>query len=379
MNKGNILRKNLASFAIALVLLLSSVGALADDGSGTQGVDNLPAEVSAYINTSRWSGWEVTGWVNPGGTKTNSACAFAVVKNGSKNDLLAFGWQDGGWVYKWRNDEALPQVKDPIVLGEGIDGKTFFSSYVVDGSILEAHSVWVQRDDGTWHLNHLSCYNPLMFYDTSVPGVLRVYNTGWTSKDTDVKVYGTYQTELRYFNFYGFPKTVKDAREKLSNPPKIPSGTLSAKKIQFTGGKKYDVYQGPGQEYGRAGSGKAVVSTNDWIQVFGEENGWIMIQYDITSDHMRIGWIAADALPGSAKVTLLRFTPILATATRQVTITDDPLFSLSAVGTLPQGTQINWLATMGDWAYIELAGVQMLRGFVPMSALSTVDALNGTK
>ena len=82
-------------------------------------------------------------------------------------------------------------------------------------------------------------YDPLMFYDTSVENALRLYNVGWVeNQETDVWVYGTYQTNLRYFSFSAFPRTIKEAREKLSNPPTIPSGTLSAQKVSFSGSKK---------------------------------------------------------------------------------------------------------------------------------------------
>ena len=203
---------------------------------------------------------------------------------------------------------------------------------------------------------------------------MRLYNTGWVEgKETDVWVKGVYQTDLRYFSFAAFPKTVEEAREKLSNPPKIPKGTLSAKKIQFTSGKKYEVFMGPGEEYGRAGEGKAYVSTNDWIQVFGEENGWIMIQYDITSEHMRIGFIASDALPKKAKVSELVFSPVMAVTAGRVSVTDDPLYSGSSVAVLAKGTQVNWLATMGEWAYVESPGVQPVRGFVKADGLTVME------
>ncbi len=361
--------KKLRLLAMVMVLLLTYVSALADS-SGTNGLEKVPEAISTYVSNSRWNVWEITGWVNPGGIHTSSACAFAVVKNGSKNDLLAFGWKEDGWVYKWHNAAALPQVEDPILLCKLEQDTGFMSYYVVNKEIMETCCIWAPKGDGTWHLMHLYNYYPFMFYDTSAKNALRLYNTGWTDRDIDVWVYGTYQTELRYFSIAAFPKTVKEAREKLSNPPKIPSGTLSAKKIQFTSGKKYEVYQGPGEEYGRAGNGKALVSTNDWIQVFGEENGWIMIQYDITSDHMRIGWITADALPQKAKVDELAFSPVMAVAANKVCMTDDPLYSQASIATLKQDTNVNWLAAMGEWAYIESVGVQPIRGFVQIDDLA---------
>ena len=350
------------------------------DGVPTQGVENIPQGVTDYLDGSRWSGWEITGWVNPDGNLSSSACAFAVVKRGRENVLVAFGWKDGKWIYKWYNPTALPQVSAPILLrddwqiNDGFSGHRFSSYYIFNNETMEARCKWVQQKDSSWRLIHMSCYNPLMFYDTSVENALRLYNVGWVKgQETDVWVYGTYQTNLRYFSFSAFPRTVKEAREKLSNPPTIPSGTLSAQKVSFSGGKKYEVYQGPGEEYGRAGNGKASVSTNDWIQVFGRENGWIMIQYDISSDHMRIGWIPEAALPSSAKVLDLQYTPVTVRTIEQVNLTDDPLASQSSVAVLPADSTVTWLASMGEWAYVECTGARLLRGFVLQEALEFLE------
>lgn len=350
------------------------------DGVPTQGVENIPQGVTDYLDGSRWSGWEITGWVNPDGNLSSSACAFAVVKRGRENVLVAFGWKDGKWIYKWYNPTALPQVSAPILLrddwqiNDGFSGHRFSSYYIFNNETMEARCKWVQQKDSSWRLIHMSCYNPLMFYDTSVENALRLYNVGWVKgQETDVWVYGTYQTNLRYFSFSAFPRTVEEAREKLSNPPTIPSGTLSAQKVSFSGGKKYEVYQGPGEEYGRAGNGKASVSTNDWIQVFGRENGWIMIQYDISSDHMRIGWIPEAALPSSAKVLDLQYTPVTVRTIEQVDLTDDPLASQASVAVLPADSTVTWLASMGEWAYVECTGSQLLRGFVLQEALEFLE------
>ena len=350
------------------------------DGVPTQGVENIPQGVTDYLDGSRWSGGEITGWVNPDGNLSSSACAFAVVKRGRENVLVAFGWKDGKWIYKWYNPTALPQVSAPILLrddwqiNDGFSGHRFSSYYIFNNETMEARCKWVQQKDSSWRLIHMSCYNPLMFYDTSVENALRLYNVGWVKgQETDVWVYGTYQTNLRYFSFSAFPRTVEEAREKLSNPPTIPSGTLSAQKVSFSGGKKYEVYQGPGEEYGRAGNGKASVSTNDWIQVFGRENGWIMIQYDISSDHMRIGWIPEAALPSSAKVLDLQYTPVTVRTIEQVDLTDDPLASQASVAVLPADSTVTWLASMGEWAYVECTGSQLLRGFVLQEALEFLE------
>ena len=364
--------KKLCLLVILATFLFTCADALADGGE-TYGVENTPEEIKVIVNNSRWSGWEITGWVNPKGLRCNSACAFAVVKNGRENNLLAFGWEDDGWKYKWHNAAALPQVEAPVFLGVLAPNNTarFTSFYVFNEEIMENFCVWVQERDSTWHLNELLHYYPLMFFDTSEEGVLRLYNTGWVEgEETDVKVYGTYETDLRRFDLDAFPKTVEEARERLCNPPKLPAGTLSAKKIQFTSGKKYKVYHGPGEDYGQSGNGKAVVSTNDWIEVFGEENGWILIQYAIDKDHSRFGYIRKETLPKDANVSVLAWLNKPAYLLKETSMTDDPFKSRRALSILQEGLHVTLLGVIDDWAYIEFSNGDWLRGFVESDALT---------
>lgn len=212
--------KKICLLMVLLALLLVCTSALAN-GAEVYSIENMPPEIKTMVDESQWSGWEITGWVNPSGIRNDNACAFAVVKNGSQNDLLAFGWDEGGWRYKWHNPSALPQVKAPILLGELEKSTGFQSFYVVNNETMESNCIWVQKRDGAWHLEHMRNYYPLMFFDTSFENALRLYNTGWTDQDIDVWVYGTYQKNLQYFDLAAFPKTVEEAREKLSDPAKI--------------------------------------------------------------------------------------------------------------------------------------------------------------
>lgn len=166
-------------------------------------------------------------------------------------------------------------------------------------------------------------------------------------------------------SFRSLPKSYQEAKATFSDPPEIPGGTLTAERIKFASNQKYAVYTGPSENYLRGGNGKASVSTNDWIQVFGKENGWIMIQYDITSDHMRIGWIREDALPRKTTVSSLSFGNHKAYTTVQCAITDDPLFSQTTIMNVPANSEVRWLATMGSWTYMEYeTGAGPVRGFI---------------
>lgn len=347
---------------IALVLLVSIAAMSYVHAEAEQRVQ-LPHDVQSFFANSLWKDWEVTGWVNPRQQKSKNACAFAAVKDGNANVLVAFGWVDGEWSYQWYNPAALPQVSQPIALGEVIRNRPNFTSfYVYNDEIQELFCIWEQQDNGAWELQelqHFGSYRPgkgLMFFDTSKDGVMKLTNDGWVEgKATNTKVYGTYQRNLRYFDLSAFPLTLKEARSTLSNPPQIPYGDLQAQSVKFTSGKKYPVYSGPGKDYFRSANGKASVSTNDWIQVFGRVGDWILIQYDITSSKMRIGYIEANALPKKAAVPNLSFDPEPIYVLRDTIITDEPLEGQSPLGTIVAGQQDCYrLADFGDgWWYVQ--------------------------
>ncbi len=70
---------------------------------------------------------------------------------------------------------------------------------------------------------------------------------------------------------------------------------------------KYDVYTGPGTNYYREAGGKAQVSTNDWVQVFGREGDYALIQYHVSGDLYRFGYIHKKAFLDFESVPLLTF------------------------------------------------------------------------
>lgn len=163
-------------------------------------------------------------------------------------------------------------------------------------------------------------------------------------------------------------ETATPAVQTVEPTPHIPE--LKAHLVNFPEGMRYAVYTGPGERYERANHNKAVVSTNDWIEVFGVENGFAMIQYAITSTQRRVGYIDAAALPTHASVTALEFSYLPAVITHETDLTDDPFGEKTPLHTLPVGTEAKWLATLDDWVYLEwYGGDQPARGFVPASAV----------
>lgn len=156
-----------------------------------------------------------------------------------------------------------------------------------------------------------------------------------------------------------------------SNTPTIPDGTLSATLVPFVFDKTYAVYSAPDSKSIRGAKGRARVSTNGWIQVFGADGDWILVQYDITKDHNRIGYIRKSALPEHVTVPDLALTDVSAVVNYNVEVTDDPLVSQTALAKLAENTKVTCLGAMGTWTYIEASenGVR-LRGFVPTECLS---------
>ena len=155
-----------------------------------------------------------------------------------------------------------------------------------------------------------------------------------------------------------------------SNAPELPGGTLTASLVSFTSNHTYPVYAAPDSKSLRGAKGRARVSTNGWIQVFGSEGDWILVQYDITDTHNRIGYIKKDALPDGAVVPELNLTRMPAVVHYDVEVTDDPLVSRDALARLTENTKVICLGTLGEWTYIEAEedGVR-LRGFVPTVCL----------
>lgn len=306
------------------------------------------------------------------------------------NHLFGFKQDPGSWNYWLHTIDAVPQGTTSLVLGNAQGSSDLVTEKVNTDPTLSINRISKFGDscdmgvnyvltNGTWLLCKLYsteannqyvvyCYNNTVTY----------YADNNATKPTGT-VKGTIQRDLCYANISNIPKSYNTAREKLTVAPAVPEGSLQATEIKFTGGKKYAVYSAPDENSMRSGNGKAAVSTNDWIQVFGREDDWILIQYAIDKDHYRFGYIPVNALPKKASVNQLEFLYTGAATATTVTVTDDPLFSQSSLVTLQAGSTVTWLATMGDWAYVEYEGKEKVRGFVPVNSLTTEIIVDGMK
>ncbi|MBR4537933.1 MAG: hypothetical protein IKO52_03705 [Clostridia bacterium] len=368
---------------IALPLLLRCAPALAE-GADIK-AQWMPYEVTQFFSSSQFNGWTIGESASylientVGGT-----FFFAVAQKDGHNVLYGFEEKNGKYDYWMKTDNCLPQEEGffrvrfysgmlhllsdrTLDMGDCLDILFTRADYEEQGDTELFFSV---SKNGQFSLKLLCydfCWREALFTDDSIA----YYHEG----EYLGTAYGTVERNLRYFSLSAFPRTIKEAKNKLTQAPAIPSGELSAQKIKFTGGQKFPVYSGPGAEYERGANGKASVSTNDWIQVFGSESGYIMIQYAISANQMRIGYIDQSSLPRNAHISALRFDWTDAEITASTFLTDDPLNSQTRVRTLTAGQQVKWLSTMGAWVYVEVTGSgRPIRGFVPASVIRQAQA-----
>lgn len=285
--------------------------------------------------------------------------------------LLAFyrfgGMGDGELVFAVK--DALPKGEGNMRFLESQEGtvRLALESAKANGSVDAAIELkW--RDDAfhlLWYMDHV--YGEeiwvqdgrLVFADGSVPV--------------------TMMTDVRCVDFEALPKTYAQAKKEPDIPPAIPMAVhpawneLRAEVKPMIAGRNHKVYMGPGERFPRSGNGKGTVSTNGWVQVFGEYNGWLMVQYHIDAGRYRIGWIKEPALQKGVYVRELSF---FYEDTQEIltpcVLTDDPLGSGTAVIELEPGTTVRHLEFLGeDWEYVEATvdGVTYW-GFVPSNCLS---------
>lgn len=378
------MKKFLVMIGLAILLLCISGAAMAYSWQ-----EGIPEEFAPAFTASFWQDYRCVGgmaYQPPGQNQQEGAAAVLIMKKDIDNRLVILEYRGGKFHIVVNNNQPIYQYdRIPQFEAKEPDPNRFTLYYWDKGNEARQQEdtlSFFRDSQGRWRFHgrrHISWSPSADMEQVTVKETDRVWKPGvvlvTTIKDDDMihnnlPVYGTVETDLRYFTLQGFPKNLKEAREQLSEPPTIPAGELSAKRVRFTSGQNFPVYSGPGEHFLRAANGKALVSTNDWIQVFGSENGWMLIQYDLSSSHMRMGYISLSALPRDASVDALNLAREDAVLSSAQTLTDDPLFSRSALMQLPAGHSLVRLARMGEWAYVETyTGSQPVRGFVLANSL----------
>ena len=343
-----------------------------------------PREVREHV-ASRWPDYEFEDYCEVRGTSKGDY-GFALLHKQSERILVGYHRVNGEMKYWLKNAGAVPQGKEEAWFDVGTagweeetdwvgnftgrqvyDDGLCFSVTQLDESGESYEKMVVYRwENGMFRLSR--------YRKTEVRGI-RVSDDkldfiDWSNCVYCGAVQGAVQRDIRYVSFNALPTWIDDAKAKLTVAPNLKDGAFTAQKVKFTGGQKYPVYTGPGEDYVRSGNGKGLVSTNGWIEVYGQKDGYILIQYSIDSSHYRFGWIDRNALPEGTSVPAMDFAGISADTLSEITqdtfLTDDPLFSQNKLCSLKAGQTVSWLAVLNkDWAYV-LVNVngKMMCGFV---------------
>lgn len=343
-----------------------------------------PREVREHV-ASRWPDYEFEDYCEVRGTSKGDY-GFALLHKQSERILVGYHRVNGEMKYWLKNAGAVPQGKEEAWFDVGTAGwidetdwiGNFTGRQVYDDGL--CFSV-TQLDESGESYEKMVVYRwengmfRLSSYHKTEGGGIRVSDDkldfiDWSNVVYRGAVQGAVQRDIRYVSFNALPTWIDDAKAKLTVAPNLKDGAFTAQKVKFTGGQKYPVYTGPGEDYVRSGNGKGLVSTNGWIEVYGQKDGYILIQYSIDSSHYRFGWIDRNALPEGTSVPGMDFAGISADTLSEITqdtfLTDDPLFSQNKLCSLKAGQTVSWLAVLNnDWAYV-LVNVngKMMCGFV---------------
>ena len=101
-----------------------------------------------------------------------------------------------------------------------------------------------------------------------------------------------------------------------------------------------------------------------------------MIQYDISAERFRIGWIEAKALPSGANVPNINLVMLenkdYNDVIRRCILTDDPFNSQTPIATLEVGTPLcEVVYNMGGWSYVRVTiDGKDVCGFVPSDCIN---------
>lgn len=341
----------------------------------------LPQQIATYFSSGDFKDYTILDYAELQGYGSDD-CAFVLVRSGkNQNILYQFKQKDGVWKRQFVSWYGTPQTVRDVRLSVSDAGYEWPSDTPVTRpqlSVMQMNEeneycelcVTYQLENGKWLLHRIWSYTGWQSMLIK-EGAISFYENIESTRVTET-VRGSFQRDIRYINLNSFPKTLKDAKAKITAEPELPaSNELISQNVKFIGGQSFNVYSAPDVSSLRGANGKAKVSTNGWIQVFGRDNGYVLIQYSIDSKHYRFGYIDESSLPKNSGVNDLYFNPMPAWTAGKVSVTDDPLYSHSTLVTLPDASPVTWLATLGDWAYIESSSGDYLRGFVPLGSLTT--------
>lgn len=177
---------------------------------------------------------------------------------------------------------------------------------------------------------------------------------------------------LAEFNITQMPRTLMEMRRlNMTSIALAETEPLTATDLwcPARGEGMLPVYSAPDRSSFRAANDKASVSLGDDITIYGTQDGWTLIGYEVSPRTGRIGYVHREL--GGDPLTLGNL-PLRAAV--NTFLTDDPFVSQYPQVNIPAGAALTGLAQCGEYyAYVayEADGVQY-RGFVPLKDLMPV-------
>ncbi|NLX83170.1 MAG: hypothetical protein GXZ04_05070 [Clostridiales bacterium] len=376
------MKKTLSILILVCVLLGLFPAASAQAEEGLRGIqwDGVHAPL-----LDEFAGFTPICWTPIAGTRWG----FVSLKRGHENILAGFTQEQGRWSQQFINKTAFPQGEMRVFMSDasGTDkwsekgvfleqpavilwDKALYFAWS-NGEFYENQCIFELDQQGVWLLSHYAHAGQSRMMDVTADALYFLEES-----KVDTKIKARINRDLRSFDLGLLPKSPQQARQPDALPPQIPAGFLEAWEMALGAGGNYPVYSAPDTDSLRGGRGKAKVSSKGWVQVFGRENDFIMVQYAIASGHYRVGYVKASALSGYWDAPEpLGFTRVPAKALRKTALTDDPLGQAQPLIHLKAGQEVHLLSKMGDYAYLETKqGRQTVRGFALLSDFDTAPA-----
>lgn len=298
---------------------------------------------------------------------------------------MAFEKVDGHWVDHFANIHALSSGEMRFFLtdftggqkfsvrgdvgyeGEAFWGKAFGIGWS-NGEYYENNFGFELDEDGQWRLKTYAeaGQSGMIEIEHSKDGKRATFYFLEQSKDK-TRFEFPFDSNLKEYKFRELPRTPEQATQPDALPPQIPFGWLTAQEVPLEGKENIPVYTSNHDKPYRAAKGKAALGPRGWVQVFGVEGDYALVQYAISAKQYRIGYIDKKHLPSWYEPLILNFKSTPATVEIASPATDDPINSKNTLFTLKKGQQVILLSKMGDMAYFETwVGKQIARAFAPL-------------
>lgn len=357
----------------------------------------LPERYMKDLPGERHSEWTVDAQATVGETER-----FTLLKDSCYHRLCHETLANGEWTTDWTNDSLIENHCGELTMvftpGASVRETPRFARTVQDmlqicsAGEQPAVSIELSKDDnGAWQVDaYQSAYYREFAY--LLPDCMLVQDAPFSASSHALYVPGavnrradtfnprtdifTANDSLRSLLYWDFDLGRREAYVTLGLMDNYADiGGAQVLYLSLGIDKTVPVYTYPDSKAPRAASGKAAVSLNDTVAVFGRQGDWLMVHYQPSDGKHRTGWVRADAnaaLQDAARYSMpLAFEQITDVVQKKTTLMDDPINAEGTLCTLQKSAKVTILARKAPLYYVEATVKnKTYRGYVESSALS---------